>query len=149
MADHRAESIATAIYNTLLNLATTRENVSRGRGRKLNDEELPALILNLASDTPGEKYNTALIDHELTFLIEGYVKNLNDTDSNPETQLNQIIKEVIVALRSDHKLGLSYVHDTNDGEIQYTIDQESEGAIAGFVMEFVVLYRRSLTDPSQ
>jgi len=148
MADHRAEEIAQTLKGILAHLPTTRERVYRGRARRLNEDELPALLINLSREEFLGKTNPVLIDRDLIINVEGYARTDADGE-NLETILNRIRKEVTIAIMADVTLGLTYVHDSNEGNAGYTFDEETENGIGVIATEWVVTYRRSATDPSQ
>jgi len=146
MADHRAEQIAVELEVILSNLSITGENVFRGRVHSLDDNQIPALAFFIESEQPLEVYNNNLQDRLLEFMIEGYVKT-TDADSI-DSQLNQIRKDVTIAINADRTLGLAFVVDTMEGEARYQLEGEADQNIGSVTMQWSVHYRRSITDPS-
>ncbi len=147
MADHRAEQIAERLAVILNNLPTTGENIFKGRVHALDDSKIPALAFYADSETPIDEYSNTLTDRLLMFIIEGFVKT---TDAAIDTQLNQIRKEVTIAINADRKLGLpDFVIDTLQGEANYVLDGEGDRAIGVISTQWAVQYRHSTLDPSK
>lgn len=146
MADHRAEQIIDAVVTTLTGLTHTVDNVFRGRVHAVPEAKLPALCVYLGPDKQIGQYSQAKIDSELTILVEALVKT---ADEQVDQLLNQIRKEVTVALQADYTQGLSFVLNTLEGDTDAPdLSGEGEKPSAALKMEWKFHYRRSRTDPS-
>ena len=148
MADHRAEQIVLAVITKVTGLTTTGNRVFRSRTADLPDNALPALVVHLGPDSPvsdGASSSFRFIDGDLTVGIDAVVKE--KTDTLAEQKLNLIRKEVTIALMADYTLGLSFVHNTVEGQAVPELERGDQ--IRGTMrMDFRVRYRRSRTDPS-
>lgn len=145
---HRAEQIMVAVLSQLTGLATTGTNAFRNRVHGLEDAETPALTIYQESDTPlGEDgfSNYAFLDSELTIKIVAHVK----AGGSPETRLNQIRREVHVALMTDYQQGLPEVVLTTvpRGAAAPVLLSEGERPTASLDIYWGVQYRSSQTDP--
>jgi len=146
MSDHRAEQIVATVKTKLTGLATTGSNVFRGRGNAIAEANLPAISLYLGDDKITGQYTQAKIDGELTINVEAVVKT---SASQVDTVLNQIRKEIAVALHADYTQGLSFVMDTVEGDASAPeISGEGEKPAAAMKLEWKFNYRRSRSDPS-
>lgn len=148
MADHRAEQIMSAIETLLTGLTTTGSNVKRDRVYSWDTANLPALSIFQGDDTPipYADRNYFQDDFELTVHIEMHAEN---ADTIPiSTTLNQIRKEVIIAIQADYTLGLSFVIDTEEQIASQPQIEHINTTTATQVMDFTVKYRRSRADPS-
>lgn len=149
MADHRAEQIVAAVLAKVTGLATTGSRAYRGRVEDVPDVQLPALGVFMGQDTPrtdGGSSSFRYIDGDLTVYVEAYSKKTLAADIEP--QLNQIRKEIAIALQADVTQGLAFVLDTQEGEA--TPDRSGAGdQPAGMLrMAWTLRYRRLRTDPS-
>jgi len=138
---HRAESIMVAVLAKIANLTTTGTNVERSRVYPNN--ALPALTLEQGEDAV-ELQSMAFVDRQLDVRVIAHVKKNTDFD----TQLNQIREEVYIALKADYTQGLDFILDTvavGDGEPEFS--GEADKVIGRQVMNFLIKYRHSLTNP--
>lgn len=143
MADHRAEQVVTALVTQITGLPTTTKNVFRGRVYPIAKEEMPGLLVYSTKDELVSQMLT-LGDFTLTVVIEAHCR---DAVTGIETILNKIRKEVTVAIRALPTLGLSFVFDSvAKTETLELTDGDVPGGIVR--MEWEVLYRRSINDPS-
>lgn len=146
MADHRAEQIMAAVQTTVTGLATTGTNVERGRADDVPSSKTPALRVAMGDDRIVDPWSDALLDSELEVSIFAMV---HDSATNVETKLNQVRKEVNVALVANHTLGLAFVHAIVElGARRPTLVGESAKPAAAMEMQYRVKYRRSRLDPS-
>jgi len=146
MANHRAEDIVAAVVTKVTGLTTTGSRVFRGRVYPLQDTEEPALCVFLKSDNPDEPSNSfSILDSDLSISIQAYVKT---SASQVDTVLNQIRKEVTIALQADNKQGLAYVIETFEGPADYAVRGEGDKPTAVLTMDWKFKYRRSRQDPS-
>lgn len=146
MADHRAEQIIDAVVTTLTGLTQTNNNVFRGRVHAVPEVRLPALCVYQGEDKQIGQYSQAKIDSELTILVEALVKT---SAEQVDELLNQIRKEVTIALQADYTQGLSFVLNTIEGDASAPeLSGEGEKPSAALKLEWKFHYRRSRTDPS-
>lgn len=146
MADHRAEQIMDAFVTAITGLTTTGTNVKRDR--VYGWTSTPAISVFQGDDTPIPYIdrNYSLDDFMLNIHLEFHV---DEADSIPVSQtLNQIRKEVIIAIQAAPTLGLSFVIDTEEGTTYRPIIEHIDKVTATQSMDFEIKYRRSRTDPS-
>lgn len=140
---HRAETIMDTVVTTVTGLTTTGARVERTRVRSV--ETVPALSIEQGSnDVNPERSAYPRIARDLNIKIIAHVK----TNTAPETQLNLISEEVVIALMADRTLGLSYVSDIEligDDEPELTGDADQE--TGHLQMNFIVKYVHSWDDP--
>lgn len=153
MADLRAEQILAAIKTLLIGLATTGSNVQRGQIRQHEADNLPALALTMGQDIPAADYQTGIIDWELTIIVEATASvaaAYTTTESGLDGDLNQIRKEVYLAVMADHTLGLGFVIDITPGPASGAIlSGEGSLPVGSQAIEFVITYRTSREDISE
>lgn len=149
MADLRAEQIIAVFVTRLTSLATTGANIFRGRVYPVPDNKLPALLVYLGPDVPahddGASSSFQYLDSRLTVFVEALSKT---SAAQVDTQLNQIRKEAIIALRADHTQGLAFVLDSIEGAAEPDLKGEGDKSTGSLRMEWTVLYRRSRADGS-
>ena len=146
MALHRAEQIIAAVKTLVTGLTTTGANVDRGRGEEVAAELTPALRVYMGADTIVEPWAQQLLDSDLEVVIEAKV---HDAAANVETTLNQIRKEVNIALAADYTLALAFVHAIVEiGAGRPQISGDLAKPAASMELRYLVKYRRSRTDPS-
>lgn len=152
MADARTEQILAAVKTALTGLATTGANVERGRIYPHQVEKLPALSIMMGADVPAAELMTGLVDWDFSFMVEAAVRvapDYTDLESGVETELNQVRKEVHIALFADTTLGLSFVHDIIPGPVdQPQLHDEGDAPHGSLAMQFTVRYRSSRADIS-
>jgi len=135
-----------AVLATLTGLTTTGSNASRNYTNPFDDSISDGLHVVMGSDNPVDNANNnfAYLDSELEIIVLTHTKN-----ATPETQINLIKKEVILALMADRTQGLSFVWDTVElGWSQPEISGEGEKPTAMCEGRFSIKYRRSYTDAS-
>lgn len=146
MADHRAEQIMAAVTTAVTGLATTGANVERGRLYPLGSDQAAALTVSQGPSQNLDDQPMRLKTVRLEYQIIAHVKT---TSTAIDSTINQIAKEVYMALQADRTLGLAFVIDndwTGNTDIEQDTDSEAITARCGF--QFAVMYRHSLTDPS-
>ena len=77
--------------------------------------------------------------------IEAWVQA---SSGNLDQTLNQIDKEIRIALQADLTQGYSAVLDTQNGDIAEPEFDDSGKRTGRMTMEYLVRYRRARTDPS-
>ena len=147
MADHRAEQIVSAVVANVTGLTTTATRVYRGRVYPMQESEFPGLCVYLGDDSPSvPRQNVAFIDSDLTVNIDAYVKS---SSAQIDSLLMTIRKEVTIALMASRSQGLSFVHDTEEGQTsEPQLNGEGDKPVAVLRMPWMFRYRRSVTDPS-
>jgi len=141
---HHAEAIMQAILALITGLTTTGNNVARGRPYPV--ETVPALTLMQGEDSLANGLqNMSFVDRILIVRIVCHVK----TGTQFDTDLNQIRREVYVAIMANRNLNLpNIVIDTApEGDDEPELSGDGEKNIGQQVMNFAVTYRHSLTDP--
>jgi len=152
MADARAEQIIAAIKTAVTGLTTTGTRVQRGQVYNHEETKLPALGVVMGADEPVSEYQNEFIDWALTVRIEASANIESDyitQDSLIDQALNQIRKEVYVAVMADHTQGLAFVIDTDPGPASEPV-LSGDGAlpIGSQAIEFIITYRTSRQDLS-
>lgn len=146
MADHRAEQILDAVVTSLTGLSTTGSNIFRGRHYSLESGSMPALLVYMGSDEPIEMLSQSLIDSLIEVRVES--RTMSPTAQLDES-LNQIRKEVTIALQADFSQGLDFVLNLEEGKAdEPEFSDSGEQPVARQVMNWRITYRRSRTDPS-
>ena len=148
MADHKAEQILDAFTTAVTGLATTGANVERDKVYNLDDAITAGLSVEMGSDIKrdDETQGWELVMYTLSVVINIYVKQ---SSSTPLSQtLNQIRKEIVVALQAAPTLGLSFVQDTIEGSALEPVNGPGEKPMSMQRFEWAVVYQRSRTDPS-
>ncbi len=146
MADHRAEQIAAAVTTKVTGLVTTGTNVFRSRATVIARTKLPALVVRLISEEIADESVSGLLQRDLTIAIQGYARSA--IEAGLETSLNQIRKEITIALQADPTQGLAFVIDTNEAATEYELGEEGEQSVGVIKTEWIIEYRSSRTDPS-
>ena len=151
MADHLREQIMSALVTDLTGLTTTGSNIARGRVYSLDDSQLPYLSIYQMEDvvvTPdgADEATNIYMWNALSFVVK---ISVDASTGILDTQINQICKEVVIALMSDVTLGgiCSNIIEISTGPVEFSSNREKRTAIVD--MNFNVLYRRLRTDPSQ
>ncbi len=148
--DHKAEQIMVAILSLLSDsvaLVTTGGRVKRGRVYPNSDAILPALSLYMGADRPADEPNMQHVDRLMQINITAHVKQSADTS---ETAINQIKKEVYIAMLASRSVGLpGFVMDCfwlSDGAPE--LKDGSNKPVGDCEMTFMVSYRTNYNDPS-
>lgn len=147
MADHKAEQIMAAVMDNLNGLLTTGAKVFRGRVWPLQDADMPGLLVYMGDDTiqPVGSSSINALGSVLTINIEARVKS---SSQQLDTALNQIRKEVEIALLTTPTQGLAFVVDTGLVKANAPVLEALDKPVGSLRMEFSVQYRRSYADPS-
>ncbi len=146
MADHLIEQITDAV-EAILKAAPVATvvpaNVFRDRVHALADSEFPCLAIQDADESPPELVATGLssatgriIGRTVLIDIVAYVRGI----TSPGPTLNQIQKEVELALSADNTLG-GLTTDFRYAGRQRTTDGKGKDTIGGNVMNFVATFR--------
>lgn len=147
MADHHAEQVMDAFTTSITGLATTGLNVIRDHAYDVDSGVAAALSVYQGSDEPVDESSWPFIDSELTIYTDVHA---SVGSSVPISQtLNQIRKEMVVAVMADYTLGLAgIVHEIEEGIASEPEIEPGDKPIAFQRVEWKVMYRRSVTDPS-
>jgi hypothetical protein len=141
---HKAESIMAAFVTAATGLTTTGANVERGRVHPLPEDILAALSIYQGSDTViAEVY--PMVTSELRVNVEAQVKS---SAPDLETKLNQIRKELNIALSAHPPLGLSYCIDILETASRPVLDGSGERRTGTMEIDYTITYRRNRNDPS-
>ena len=146
MALLRAEQIVVAVLAKVTGLATTSTRVTRGR--VYAHETVPALTVAQGADSPVDTRtgSSVFLDSELDITITAHVKS---SSAQVDTTLNQIRKEVHIALMADVTQGLAFVYLTDPrGASAPSLSGDSDKPTAVMDMTFTFRYRHSYTDAS-
>lgn len=146
MADLRAEQIMDAITATLTGLTTTGSNVARGRVYAL--ESWPALTIYQGADIPLQNYvgPADYIDSDLAVTVRAHAKSAS---TQIDQVLNQIRKEVHIAMMTDETQGLSFVYITTpQGASDPILSGEAEQPGGMMDINFTIRYRHAYGDAS-
>lgn len=150
MADHLREQILDAVVTNVTGLATTGANVHRFRFYPQGDANLPSLNVLQGTDDPVDDLAPEsvyhYVDRRLTVFVEARAQA---TTGQVDETLNQIAKEVTVALKSSITQGISSVRNTVEGPTEEPeASEEGSKKTAMLVMTWYLDYRTSRTDPS-
>jgi hypothetical protein len=152
MADARAEQIIAAVKTTVTGLTTTGTRVQRGQVYNHEETKLPALSVFMGADIPVNEYQVNLMDWDLTVRIEAVALIETDyitQDSLIDQALNQIRKEVYIAVMANHKQGLAFVIDTDPGPAaEPVLSGDGAKPIGTQVIDFTIRYRADRQDIS-
>lgn len=133
------------VQTLVTGLTTTGSRVDRGRDTDVVPEKTPALRVAMGPDTAVDPWAQALLDWDLQVAVTGYV---HSAATNVETLMNQIRKEVHIALCADHTLGLAFVLAIVPlGAVPGRAGEMAKPA-GTITLNFGVRYRTSRTDPS-
>lgn len=147
MADHHAEQIMAAVTTLLTGLATTGANVMRDRVYDVDAGVDQALSIYIRDDDPMEDSPWPYIDSMLTLYVDIHVRTGSDTPVSKT--VNQIRKEMVIAILADYKMGLSFVHEVVESIANFPATDYVEQPVVVQRTEWSIKYRRSQTDPSQ
>jgi len=146
MADHRAEQIMAAVQDLVTGLFTTGDHVDRGRADEIPPAQTPALRVAMGDDLIVDPWSSDLLDSHVEVSVFAIAAT---SAANVETQLNQIRKEVNIALVTDYTLGLAFVHAIVElGARRPSLAGELAKPVGALELQYQVKYRRSRTDPS-
>lgn len=144
MADHVRKQIRAAAATALTGLSTTGARVYASRVHPLQDADLPALRLSNPSEDIAISSMGAnrIVERTLRLVVEACVK----AASGYEDTVDQIVKEVEVALAADQTLGglCKYIQL---GSIETELSGDAELPIAVATMTFAVPYYTALNAP--
>lgn len=148
MADHLREQILDAIVAKLTGLTTTTTNVDRLRLYPHDSAKLPSLNILQADEDIIEDSPHDYVDRELTVNIEIRVKS---SSTQLDQTLNQISKEVTIALAADITQGVTGLINTTEvgtSEPELADNEETNKPTALMIMTWLFYYRTTRGDPS-
>lgn len=144
----RAEQIIDAIEAILISLTTTAQNVRLNPVYDVDEDKLPGIDIFEGADTNLSEdgaTNISFIDSDLDINLKLIVKKNNEYGA----KLNLIRKEVEIAMMANVKQGLSdFVHTTIWVNKTKPTLEHGDQVIATMEMNYIIRYRRSITDPS-
>lgn len=142
MADNRVKSVIDAVKTTLTSLTTTGTNVFVHKDKEFQSTEVPGLNIRIGQLAPTGT-PVSHFDWELQVFVDAYVR----ANSSYWETLLLIQAEVHAALRADHTLGISYVHDVmTRGAEEVQVDGEGEKVKAFLPIEILIHFRTSKAD---
>lgn len=149
MGDHVRKQIRDRVKTLLTGLTTTTSNCYASRVKPLQDAELPAVLvdtLEAGEIRPGSAFGAGrVLERALPLTISVAVKQ---TDNYQDT-LDQIYKEVEIALAGDNTLGGLAKYVQPSSEPAADLSGEGEKPIATGRMTFEVVYLTALNAPDQ
>lgn len=150
MADHLREQILDAIVTNLTGLATTGADVHRLRFYPQEDTALPSLNVLQGQDIPVDDEDPAAVYHYVDSRLTVFVEaRAQATAGQVDQTLNQVSKEVVIALKADITQGVSEVINTVQGPTdEPEASDDGSRKTAMMEMTWYVDYRTSRTDPS-
>ncbi len=144
MADLHAEQIMVAAKSAITGLTTTGSNVERGRTRPATGDD--ALSVYMGNDSPVMDLGPGLMDWDLEVIIEAHTRSSTE---QIDSRLNQVRKEVHLAMMADHTLGLAFVIDVMPGPAnEPELDAENNKPAGSQRIVYTVRYRASRNDLS-
>jgi hypothetical protein len=148
MADHRAEQIMDAVATLLAGLATTGSNITRDRVYPIEPSITAALSLYMGVDDPAatDDQSWFIMNTFLNFRIDIQVA-VKSTTVISQT-LNQIRKEITIALQADPTLSLGFVVDLIEGQTNDPVHDYLNNPVTMQSFFWSVHYERSRSDPS-
>lgn len=145
MANHKAEQVLSAVTTLLTNLATTGSNVERGRFYPFKETVTAALTITQGQLDLVETKNNSFQDVTLEVIVTAHAKG---ADGTVESTINQIAKEVYVAMMVDYTLGLGFVQDTIwQGNDEPALGR-LEKSVVSMDMRFTVKFRHNYLNPA-
>jgi len=144
MADHRAEQILAAVLTILKGSVTTAVSIDRDHAYSYDETELPAINVCMGAEKPEQ----VLLNNYVEWALDVEFEIACKETTTLSTTINQIRKEIQVALRSDYKLGLSFVTECLPGEFAKPEQKDGDKPVMAAVWTWTVQYRTSLSDPS-
>lgn len=128
--------------------AAVTGDVVRGRVDPLEDIQLPAVGVFQGADEPLERQNIQVMDQLLEVRTE--VATKADEGEVIETLLNELRRQVHLALMAENALGLPYVIDiVPDGADEPDIQGTAERITGTMVVRWIVHYRHRVADASE
>ena len=144
MADHKAIQVLDAVVTLLTGLATTGANIKKSRAYAV--QTTPAITVGLGAETV-RQFLPAFIDRELNIEIDIHVKA---TETTLDNSIQQVRKEIFIALMADPKIGLDFVIEIEPvSTAEAVINSDSEYPTALVSETWRVIYRHSITDASE
>jgi len=142
---HRAEQIMQAVVAAVTGLATSGNNVHRGREYALpSNSKLPALLVYMGSDEPlrddsawPRMYSDLNVEVAIARSIE----------PNYEAQLLASRAEVTQALRADYTLGLPFVQEIQERAADEPDYEGDPPRVVFYRLPWAVRYWRPWDDP--
>lgn len=135
------EMIMLKVLMNLGGLASTTVNAFRGRVRRLQPGELPALLLYMGEDEILGDLSQGKMNSRLTLHVDHVVKTAT---AQVDTRLNASREEVTQVLLADHTQGLAFVLDTRElGADEPALNGGGEQPVGVMRTRWQIDYRRS------
>lgn len=146
MADHLRKQIRVALVTRVTALSTTGTRVADNREHVFDDATLPGLRVYAVSDgVLSESMSGARQARQVTFIVEAVAK----ANADMENTLDQIAKEVEIAIAADPTLGnLCRGGCRYDGIDDFRFDDTLDKPCGVWPMRYVADYDVSVADPS-
>ena len=142
---HVVEQIMTAVAAQVTALAVTGSNVTRDRVYTLEPADMPNLSVFQGNSSVSQNGVLSHATSNLTVYIEINVVSL----TGATTTINQIWREIHIALMANRTLGLSsnVIDVTPLGSDDPVINSDGDQPIVSMRTSWDVLYRHSIGDP--
>ena len=150
MADHVKQQITAAFVSAVTGLSTTGSRVYQDRDteeRPLNADELPGLTVDDggAAHVIAAKGVARLLERVMRVRVQAHVK----AGSTPGTTLNQILKEVEVAVAGASLAGAKYATLVEESEREVSEAAETRTVRQAFVFEVLYYTAHDAPDVAQ
>jgi len=147
MAVHKREQIIDAVITALNALVpATVDEVGRGRVAPFTATINKAITVYQGADVPEDNESWHVIYSVLTVFIDIHVKTSSE---QIDDVINSIRKTLSITMWADYTLGLSFIADMNEGEVDKPeIDRASEKVTGIARSSWTFKYSRNRTDPS-
>ena len=143
---HKAEQILDAVVANLTGLATTGDNIKRGRVAPLDDAKTAAISVYTGPDVPVNDSGWHEIQSVLTVYVDCHAKS---NDEQIDQILNRIREEITVAMWADYQQGLSFIEGMNEDDAEAPdIDGEGGYVTGRMRTTWIFTYTRNRFDPS-
>lgn len=142
MADHKAEQVMVAVGTALAGVTVVAGRIERSRTFSIEGSNGVSYEMGADEPTDGEA-GYQVMDCLLEVRVTAHSRS-----TNPEIELNEIKKQIIIALKADYTLGGAARDITEQGWTEPDTSGESEKPTTQSTGTFSVVYRRSRTDPS-
>ncbi len=147
MADHKREQILDASIATLNSLATSIvDKVVRGSDTPFALAVDKAISISAGTDEPVESSGWDAIYSNLILNIDIHVRSSSE---QIDTLINEIRKQITIALFADLTQGLPFVSDlVEESASEPDLEGSGEMVSGSMRIRFKYLYNRSYSDPS-
>lgn len=145
MADHKAEQILNAVLSKLTAAAVpSAVTIGRDHPYTYDDSELPAVNITMGTDKAKQYLLGQQVLNDMDIEIEVVAK----TSAVLSTTINEIRKEISVALRADYTLGLAFMVELLPTEMAKPEQKDGDLPVMGCTTTWLATYQASINDPS-